>query len=173
MNRRKFLNSLLYGLGAAVAVRKFPFSVYSFPKEVKPINVAPRVPQEIIDLWKQELEAVNRYGPHFEGEWWMHPIQLAALRELGFGYPYIEIRKVGNGPFPYSSPDLYPPSTLFGVPIKECPYFRPDAKPVLMVPFPTRASDILVSVSDVPDLYPLTPERPRNPFPYPSRLQRT
>lgn len=132
MNRRNFLSTMLYGLATSVAVRKFPFSVYSFPKEIKPLNVVPRLPKEIVELWKQRLELVKRYGSDAASEWWMHPKQLAVLKELGFGYPHIEIRKVGEGPWPYSSPDLYPPSTLFDIPIRECPYFRPDAPPVLM-----------------------------------------
>jgi hypothetical protein len=167
MNRRSFLGIMVGGLATAAAVRTFPFRVFSFPKEIKPLNV-PRLPKEVAELLKQQLEAVKRFGPNFEGEWWMHPKQLAALKELGFGYPHIQIRKVGNGPWPYSSPDLYPPSTLFDLPIKECPYFTPDAKPVLMAPFAKR-----LSIPNVPDLYPLRSERPRNPFPHPSRFDRT
>ena len=132
MNRRNFLGMMVGGLAATAAVRTFPFLVFSFPKEVKPLNVAPLAPKEIIELWKQRLELIKRFGDDAGGEWWMHPAQLAALKEIGFGYPRIEIRKMGEGPWPYSSPDLYPSSTLFDLPIKECPFFRPDAKPVLM-----------------------------------------
>jgi hypothetical protein len=167
VNRRNFLEAMLCGLGAAVAVRKFPFSVYSFPKEIKVLN-ATRVPDYILQLWKQRLESIKRFGTEVYAEWWMHPKQLAVLKEIGFGYPQIEIKKVGEGPFPYSMPDFYPPSTLFGIPIRESPFFPPDAKPVLMERFSSR-----LSVPDVPDLYPLRPERPRNPFPHPSRLKRT
>jgi hypothetical protein len=165
MNRRNFLSTMLYGLAASVAVRKFPFSVYSFPKEIKPLNVVPAVPKEIVELWKKRLEMVKRFGTDAGGEWWMHPKQLAALKQLGFGLPRIELHKIGDSSSFYS-PDLYPSSTLFDIPIRECPYFRPDAQPVLMAPDFARPT----LVPDVPHLYPLTPES----FPYrrpePSRL---
>jgi len=132
MNRRSFLGLMVGGVAAAAAVRTYPFRVFSFPTEIKPPNTGPRLSKEMQDLLKQRLDLVERFGPDAAGEWWMHPQHLAALKELGFGHPHIELRKVGEGPFPYSSPDLYPPSTLFDLPIRECPFFRPDVKPVLM-----------------------------------------
>lgn len=159
MNRRNFLRSLIVGGVATAAARTFPFRVFNFPKEVKPVNVAPRLSKEVLDLWRQRLEVMNLYGSDVEAEWWMHPKQLAALKELGFGSRHIEVRVVEPPMLLFGSSA----STLFGIPIKECPYFRPDAKPVLMAPF---THDIRVSVADMADFYSLTSERPRNPFPH-------
>lgn len=68
MNRRRFLETMLCGLGAAVAVRKFPFSVYSFPKEIKPL---------IYGRWE------------YRGDWlYFHPIPVSCYRELGYDIAY-------------------------------------------------------------------------------------
>jgi hypothetical protein len=162
MNRRNFLSLMFGGVAAAAAVRTFPFRVFSFPSEVKPLN-APRLSPEMLELLKQRLACVMRFGADREAEWWMHPKQLAALKELGFGFPRIELRAV-EAPYPglgsYYSPDLYPPSRLFDVPIRECPYFAPEAKPVLM----------LNLVSHVPDLNPLAPQPLRHGRPQPPRF---
>jgi hypothetical protein len=148
MNRRNFLSTMLYGLAASAAVRKFPFSVYSFPREIRPLNV-PRVPKEIVALWKQRLEMVKRFGQDAGGEWWMHPKQLAALKELSFTrYPRIEIREV-EGPAMFGST---PRNTLFDLPIRECAHLDPKKEPILL---PSNVSPF--SVVQVGDQFPTCP----------------
>src|ERR1700675_180163 len=39
MNRRSFFRKMIGGVAAAAAVRTWPFRVYSFPSQVKPIAI--------------------------------------------------------------------------------------------------------------------------------------
>lgn len=83
MNRRRFLETMLCGLGAAVAVRKFPFSVYSFPKD---ITIRNGLTAE--QLGMLQLEAVAAQLPNsVEQTYYIHPNQMAELRKLGIVTP--------------------------------------------------------------------------------------
>jgi hypothetical protein len=62
IDRRAFLRSLIGGVAAAAAVRTWPFRVFSFPAEVKPIPV-------VIGQW-------NEHGPHFP------PLTIENLRAM-------------------------------------------------------------------------------------------
>jgi hypothetical protein len=137
MNRRNFL-SLMVGGVAVAAARSFPFRVFSFPKEVKPLN-AHHLPKEIMEALKQRLDLINQLGTDEGSRFFMHPKQLAKLKELVYGYPRIELREV-EGP----APDMVfgsSPTTLFQIPIRECVYLDPEAPPVLlpMPYFPVRS----------------------------------
>lgn len=124
MNRRGFLKMMVGGVAAAAAVRTYPFRVFSFPEEIR---VARHVPKEIAALWKQRLDLIGRFGTDTGAEWWMHPVQLAALKELGFD-PYGDHRWLAT---------TLPPllglgnRSLIGIPVRECPYLDPKAPPVL------------------------------------------
>lgn len=68
MNRRNFLSTLIGGLAATAAVRSFPFRVFSFPKEIKPL---------IYGRWE------------YRGDWlYFHPIPVSCYRELGYDIAY-------------------------------------------------------------------------------------
>ena len=41
MDRRAFIGSLVGGVATGAAVRTWPFRVYSFPSDVKPVNLRP------------------------------------------------------------------------------------------------------------------------------------
>lgn len=69
MNRRGFLRTLAGGAAAAVAVRTFPFRVYSFPS-IEPIR------------WYASDWGYS--GVHaFSDVWILHPDQVRAFKDLG------------------------------------------------------------------------------------------
>lgn len=129
MNRRNFLSMMVGGVAAAAAVRTFPFRVFSFPKEIK---VAQCVPKEIVALWKQRLDLIGCFGTDSGAEWWMHPAQLAALKQLGFAaYAYPELR-ASNGLKELAAAEAFGVrGQLIGIPVRECPHMDPKEPAVL------------------------------------------
>lgn len=161
MNRRNFLGTILSALGAAVAVRRFPFSVYSFPSEIKPLNV-PRMREgvwcyaEHLRLNSERLTGVFAV----QDSYYIHPDQMAELKKLGIVNP-VEMRAFTiEGPLPGRGSEV----RYNGLRVIENRFV-----PNLPQLFPAYRH----LVPNVPDLYPLRSERLCNPFPHPSRFERT
>jgi hypothetical protein len=134
MNRRSFLGMLVGGLATAAAVRTFPFRVFSFPSEIKSPSVPPK---ELLELWKQRLKIVSMLGPSAPADWYMHPLQLQRLKELGYVDYAIsgDIREVhpDQGLLPLgSSPSI----TVTGISVRESRYMDPRTPPVLLPRLP-------------------------------------
>ena len=56
IGRRQFLRNLIGGVAAASAVRAWPFRVFSFPTEIKPISI-----QAAADFLGPGVIEINRY----------------------------------------------------------------------------------------------------------------
>ena len=146
---------LVGGLATAAAVRTFPFRVFSFPKEIKPVNMPP-VPEEYWREMDHVLDSARYACGVFSvvDNFLVHPEQLEALKRLGY------VRPVTLGSFRVEA-------------WRHCqdePYLYPS----LRSKWRCHGKQIIRElVPDMPDLYPLAPERARNPFAHPSRRQRT
>jgi hypothetical protein len=98
MNRRSFLGLLTGGLAASAAVRSFPFRVFSFPKEIKPVYDLIGSP-ECIALELEKLRAsipaylqqddtflkrlsIPRWPPFQFAPEWTPMAELAAMRKI-------------------------------------------------------------------------------------------
>lgn len=165
---------LVGGLATAAAVRTFPFRVFSFPKEIKPVNM-PSVPEE---YWREVLDSA-RYacGVFSVGDnFLVHPEQLEALKRLGYVRPVtLRLFRV-EAPPSLGSAATYNALRYAGVDITPNPYVpnEPYLYPSLRSKWRCHGKQIIRElVPDMPDLYPLAPERARNPFAHPSRRQRT
>ncbi len=159
MNRRNFLRSLIGGVAAAAAVRTFPFRVFSFPKEIKPLNV-PGIALTRDDVRKLLATMRDRLGRDIGRDTiYLHPLELERLKELGYirhvELPTGDRRRVEGSILGLGSATIY---TYGGLPVRTSRYLDPKLPPIL--------------VPDVPQLYPLRPEPFGHRRPEPSRLQR-
>ena len=125
MNRRNFLSLLLGGAATAAVARSFPFRVFSFPSEIKPVNLwtpnvagGPALTAEMIRRMVEQMKSrIGSYSP--TPPICLHPIEFARLKSLGY-IQEIEMRHV--------LPDQLPPDmrgsalTYGGLPVIVTPH---------------------------------------------------
>jgi hypothetical protein len=91
MNRRNFLSTLIGGVAATVAVRTFPFRVFSFPKEIEYRPYA----MKIAYVFNREVVGVGIYRWPVGGNDFVHTETLSlAEAHARYGYEYTRTAQI-------------------------------------------------------------------------------